>query len=149
MSTRINIFSVRLIREASGLYDVEKVIDNPVSAEGLIRKVLHLHESPVEKFGFLSLNVRNKVTGVHVVSVGAINYTLIDPRSVFVSALLNNATGIILFHNHPSGDPSPSKEDVELTKRIVKGGEILNINVLDHIIVGEIGFTSLKELGHM
>jgi DNA repair protein RadC len=96
----------------------------------------------------LCLNTKNKVAGAHIISQGSLSASIVHPREVFKAALLNNSASIILAHNHPSGDPEPSREDVETTKRLVEAGEILGIRVLDHVIIGE-QYLSMKEEGLM
>ena len=83
-----------------------------------------------------------------LISRGTLNASLVHPREVFRPAILASAAAIILVHNHPSGDPEPSDEDVSLTKRLVKAGEILGIEVLDHLVVAKRGFVSLRARGH-
>jgi DNA repair protein RadC len=99
----------------------------------------------VEKFGIIALNVKNEINGIHIICSGAINYTFIEPREVYMAALLNNAKAIIAFHSHPSGDPSPSRGDIRLTQRLKMAGEILGITLIDHLITGNGKYTSLKE----
>jgi len=85
---------------------------------------------------------------VEVVSIGTLNSALVHPREVFKGAIINSANSIILAHNHPSGDPSPSNEDKEITNRLVEAGEIIGISVLDHIVIGSNDkFVSFKEQG--
>ncbi|MGE5329478.1 MAG: JAB domain-containing protein, partial [Deltaproteobacteria bacterium] len=91
---------------------------------------------------------KNKIAGLHIIAVGGLNQTVVQAREVFQQALLNNAASIILFHNHPSGEVQPSRDDIELTKSLNDGGKLLGIKVLDHIIIGDSGsYTSLKERG--
>ncbi|MFP4642588.1 MAG: RadC family protein, partial [Dehalococcoidia bacterium] len=92
----------------------------------------------------LYLDTRNKLLKDEIISIGTLNESLGSPREVFVPALQTPAAAIILVHNHPSGDPSPSKDDIELTKRVVQAGKILEIEVLDHVIIGDERYTSLK-----
>lgn len=146
----INIFSVKQVKDKGGLYDLEsKNICSPKDAQNIIQTVLDLNSEAVEKFGILTLNTKNVVAGIHIISTGTLDAAIVHPRSVFQAAILNNAASIILFHNHPSGDPSPSPEDVRMTERLVSAGELMGISVLDHIIVGDGRFTSLKEMGLM
>jgi DNA repair protein RadC len=85
---------------------------------------------------------------MHIVSVGTLSGAFVHPREVFKAAILGNAAAIILFHNHPSGDPDPSREDRELTLRLIQAGRILGIDVLDHVILGDEGrYYSFKEHG--
>jgi len=107
-----------------------------------------LHEirnSDREHFVALHLDARNQVTALEIVSTGSLNASLVHPREVFKAAILNNAASVILAHNHPSGDTTPSREDIELTRRLVQAGDILGIDVFDHIIVGpDDEFSSMK-----
>ncbi|OGK08800.1 hypothetical protein A2767_02725 [Candidatus Roizmanbacteria bacterium RIFCSPHIGHO2_01_FULL_35_10] len=91
------------------------------------------------------LDVRNQIVRKELISVGTLNASLIHPREVFEPAVRISAAQIILSHNHPSGDSSPSDEDIKLTERLIEAGEILGIEVIDHVIVSEKGFTSMKE----
>lgn len=102
-----------------------------------------------EVFFVICLNTKNEIVAIHRAHVGSINAAIIHPREVFKCAILNNASGLIFFHNHPSSDVQPSREDIEVTNRLVECGKILGIDVLDHIIVGDHRFLSLKERGHM
>lgn len=144
---KIDIYTVKLIKEKSGLYDVESTkISSPMDAYKIIQSVLDLESESVEKLGILALNTKNVVCGVHIISVGSLNSSIVHPREVFKNAILNNANSIMLFHNHPSGDTTPSQEDISVTGRLREAGTILGINVLDHIIIGEYGkYCSLKE----
>jgi len=97
-----------------------------------------------ECFWTICLNGKNKVIGVNMVSMGSLTSSIVHPREVFKPAILVNAAGVILVHNHPSGDPTPSREDKGLTKRLKDAGGILSINVLDHIIIGGNCYSSLE-----
>lgn len=105
-------------------------------------------ESDREKFVVLLLDTKNSIIGATIVSVGILDSALVHPREVFKPAILCNAAAIILSHNHPSGDPSPSAEDRRVTLRLHEAGKLLGIEVLDHVIVGKKDcFVSLKERG--
>ncbi len=145
----INIFSVKQVREREGFYDCPANIGSPADANKAIKAVLDLNNEAVEKFGFFSLNSKNAIIGLHIIGVGTLNATLVHPREIFKAAILNNAASIILFHNHPSGNPNPSPEDILLTSNLVAAGNLLQIPILDHIIIGEYEFLSLKEKGLM
>lgn len=101
-----------------------------------------------EVFLVLVLNTKNKVTAVHRCHTGSITASIAAPREIFKSAILNNGKSIIVAHNHPSFDPSPSMEDIAVSKRLEECGEILGIELLDHVIVGNEGGISLKEKGY-
>ena len=89
-----------------------------------------------EAFSILSLNKKNRVIDRHLVTLGLLDASLIHPREVFRAAVLDGASSLIVSHNHPSGDPTPSSEDIAITRRLVESGRVLDIRVLDHVIVG-------------
>jgi DNA repair protein RadC len=103
-----------------------------------------------EVFLVMMLNTKNQVIGLHRVHVGSLNASIVHPRDVMKSAILNNAASIIVSHQHPSGDTTPSREDIEVTKRLAEAGKIIGIEVLDHVIVSQTGkHVSLKEKGYL
>ena len=108
-----------------------------------------LQDQPGEVFAILCVSTKLRVIAYHEVSRGTLDATLVHPREVFKAALLANAAAIILTHNHPSGDPIPSADDVQLTRRLVDAGALLGVEVLDHIIVGDGRYYSFKEGGRL
>jgi DNA repair protein RadC len=104
-----------------------------------------LRDELKEKFLVVCLNSANKVTKFEAISVGSLNSSVVHPREIFKFAIENSSASIILIHNHPSGNLEPSSEDIAITKKLVEAGKILNIEVLDHIIIGGNSFTSLVE----
>ncbi|MFC4596858.1 RadC family protein [Cohnella hongkongensis] len=102
-----------------------------------------------EHFVCLFLNTKNRVIAKEIISIGSLNSCIVHPREVFRSAIKRCSASLICAHNHPSGDCSPSPEDISLTKRLVSAGKIVGIEVLDHIIIGGKQFTSLREMGVM
>ncbi|MGV8147080.1 MAG: RadC family protein [Alkaliphilus sp.] len=98
-----------------------------------------------EYFSILLLNTKNELISLENISIGSLNSSIVHPREVFVRAIKRNSSSIILAHNHPSGDPKPSNEDVQVTKRLVEAGKLIGIAVLDHIIIGDGVYCSLKE----
>lgn len=142
--TRINFYTLKMVKEYSELYEVS-VIKSPTEVYQAAKQLLALHEEPEEHFCILCLNAKNKIVGVHTISIGSLNASIVHPREVFKAAMLNNASKIICLHNHPSGDPEPSQEDIETTRRLVEAGEIIGIKVLDHVIIGEQSYLSMRE----
>ena len=136
---------VVLVKEKVGRYELPRKIGSPEDAYRAITTITNVQEEAQEVLGILILNIKNKIVAVHEISRGTLNASVIHPREVFKPAVLHNAAAIICFHNHPSGDPKPSKEDVNITNRLVEAGEILGIEILDHIIVGDGRYVSLKE----
>lgn len=102
-----------------------------------------------EHFICIFLNTKNGITGKEVISIGTLNASLVHPREVFRPAIKRSSASIICVHNHPSGNPEPSNEDISITKRLVEAGRIIGIELLDHIIIGHDSFVSLKERGHL
>ena len=107
----------------------------------------------VENFVVLFLDTRRKIIGFDVISQGTLNTLLVHPREVFKSAIILNAAAIIIAHNHPSGEPTPSEADIRTTRDLIRAGQLLKIEVLDHVILGEKtsdskGYASLRELGY-
>lgn len=98
-----------------------------------------------EVFLTLHLDGKNRIIAVDMVSIGSLNQSIVHPREVFKSACLSNAAAVILIHQHPTGDPTPSREDIAITNRLKEAGELMGIKVLDHIIVGEGSYHSFVE----
>ena len=140
---QVSFERVALVKEKVGRYELPRKIGSPEDAYRAITTITNVQEEAQEVFGILILNVKNKIVAVHEISRGALNTSIIHPREVFKPAVLHNAAAIICFHNHPSGDTEPSREDIETTKRLVEAGKIMGIEVLDHIIVGEEDYASL------
>lgn len=141
---RVNIVSVKLVKESSLLYK-KRSVKSPEDGYQLMKWLLK--DKDREHFIVVSLDTKNQPVSINVCHIGSLNASIVHPREVMKSAILSNAASVIVGHNHPSGKVEPSKEDIEVTKRIVEAGKIIGINVLDHIIVGDETFTSLKEKG--
>jgi len=134
---------VSLVKDEEAVYEtqVRNSTDVMYIAKALIENEVH------EVVIAIHLNNKNKVVGYNEVSRGGIAGVSVTPADVFRSAIIMGATKIILAHNHPSGDPSPSEEDIKLTKRIKEAGEILRVHLLDHIIIGDKSYHSLADSG--
>lgn len=117
------------------------------SAQVYARMALELRQKDQEEFWVITLNVRNRPTGRFQIAKGSMSETVVHPREVFASAIAKRAAAIILLHNHPSGDFTPSPEDERLTWRLVEVGKLLGIPVLDHIVVSTMGYASFRDLG--
>ena len=98
-----------------------------------------------ECFKVLLLNTKNEIIAIHTVSIGTINSSLVDAREVFKPAIKRGAASVAFAHNHPSGNPTPSETDIEVTTRLIDAGKLLGVNVIDHIIIGDGVFTSLRQ----
>jgi DNA repair protein RadC len=97
-----------------------------------------------EVFGVLTLNARHMATRRVIISIGSLNASIVHPREVFLPAILHSAASVVLVHNHPSGDPEPSEEDLSITRRLLEVGELVGIGVLDHVIVAARGTVSFR-----
>jgi DNA repair protein RadC len=102
---------------------------------------------PVEQFGVLLLDTKHRVLRTVVLSVGTLDASIVHPREVFGAAATAGAAALVLFHNHPSGDPKPSQDDVELTRRLAAAGILMGIDVIDHVILADVRYYSFKEEG--
>jgi DNA repair protein RadC len=122
-------------------------VSSSADAERVFRRIWCKPVELRECFYALFLNRANKVLGYYLVSVGGITGTVVDPRCIFQAALKASATGILLAYNHPSGNPTPSDADIELTRKIKEAGDILEIKLLDHIILLPEGYTSMADEG--
>ena len=143
-SKRINVVSIQLVREKSFLFPIREV----KSPEILFKLVKpFLADQDREHLLLVCVDTKNQPTSISTISVGSLSSSVVHPREVFKAAILTNAHSIFLAHNHPSGDPSPSREDVGVTKRIAECGELLGIPLLDHLIVGDSAdrYVSLKD----
>jgi DNA repair protein RadC len=128
------------------------VLDNPVTVVNFMRESNRL--KAVEAFQVLLLNTRKKLIRVEDISDGLLDTLLVHPREVFRAAIVANAAAIILIHNHPSGDPTPSEADIKVTRDLIRAGQLLKIEVVDHVIIGCASaerakdYSSLRELGY-
>jgi DNA repair protein RadC len=134
-------------RMARTKLEAAPVIRSPQDVSTLVMEDLRYLQQ--EHFVVLFLNTKNRVIGRETLSVGSLNAAIVHPREVFRAAVRRSAASVICVHNHPSGDPSPSPEDLQLTNRLMEAGHIIGIEVLDHVIIGDRQFVSLKERGEM
>ena len=146
VAKRINIVSIKMVKESSFLYQTRQIL-SPRDAYEMIKEQLEGLDR--EQFIIACLNTKNEPTNISVVSVGSLNKAIVHPREVFKTAILSNAASIMAFHNHPSGETTPSQQDIQLTNRLYEAGELLGIKLLDHLIIGDGTFTSLKEKGYL
>lgn len=127
--------------------DVNYMIKGPQDGAEIASRFIGRDDREV--FFVMCLNTKNHVVAVHRCHIGSLNASIVHPREVFKSAILNNAASVIVAHQHPSGDITPSMDDINVTKRLVEAGKLLGIEMLDHLVVNNEGkFTSLKEKGY-
>lgn len=142
-----------LVRES--LRDVAGATIRAGSPEDIAKIAADIASAPQEAFIVIDLNARNNVIDKRLVSLGLLDASLVHPREVFRGAIVNNAAAVVVCHNHPSGDPTPSAEDVRITRQLVAAGNLISIRVLDHVIIGRANatgpnspaFLSLRESG--
>ncbi len=150
MSYRVALVELPLVREAG----TDRIRD-PADAHRICSDLADLAQ---ESFHVLTVDARNRLVGRHMVSLGIADASLIHPREVVRPAILDGAAAVVLLHNHPSGDPTPSAEDVRLTRQMVDAGKVVGIRVMDHVIIGRPaepqgdrpgrpGFLSMRESG--
>lgn len=142
----ISQLSLQVVKLNTKRYPLNKKIASPEDIYDTFQEVLALENQAEEVFAMITLDTKNKITGVFEVSRGTVNASLVHPREVFKRALANNATSIVIAHNHPSGDTNPSNEDKMITSRLKEAGDIIGIKVLDHIIIGD-HYMSFRESG--
>ena len=128
------------------------VLDNPATVVSFMRETNRL--KTVESFQVLLLNTRKRLIRLEDISEGTLDTLLVHPREVFRAAIAANAAGVLLIHNHPSGDPTPSEADIKVTRDLIRAGQLLKIEVVDHVIIGHASvartkdYSSLRELGY-
>ena len=134
-------------RLAASVGHSRPTIRSPQDAADLLMP--ELRDEPQEHFKGIFLNNKNEVLKIRTITIGSLNASIITPRELFREAISSNGASVIIAHNHPSGDPAPSKEDIDVTKRLLQAGQMIGIEVLDHIIIGDGRWVSLKERGLM
>lgn len=132
------------------VYTAEPAVGHTIrSPEDAASLLMYMKHHKQEHFVALFLNTKNVVIGKKTIFVGSLNASIVHPRELFHEAIQRSAASIIVSHSHPSGDPTPSREDIEITKRLGEAGKILGVQVLDHVIIGFDRFISLKEKGYL
>ena len=134
-----------LVKENSCNYPVDS-LNNPQLVSAMLNEVFRLNRRAEEHVYMIALNTKSRPLGIFEISHGTVNLSICNPREIFIKALLCGAAGIILVHNHPSGDIKPSKEDMEVYKRIKEAGKIIGVELIDNIIVAN-GYFSFHENG--
>jgi DNA repair protein RadC len=143
---RLPIYRVALVRETS-----QPSMINCIKTPRNVYEIAasYLEGADREHFVVMMLDTKNQVIGINTVAIGVLSSCPIHPREVFKPAILANAAGVVLVHNHPNSDPSPSQDDLFLTNRLKEAGDVLGITVIDHVILGYANYVSLKEMGQI
>lgn len=137
-----------LARKLEGFTDEPKrKIRSPADVYSLLYP--KMREQKREKLVAILLDTKNQVLREEVISIGSLNANIVHPREVFKAALMESCASVILSHNHPSGDPTPSREDIAVTEKLIDGGKLLGIDVLDHVVIGDGKYVSLKDEGYV
>ena len=140
------MFELKVVRERKAGYGLRQQFRSSQQIYETFRN--RCERADREEFVVLLLDAKNKLLGFHVVSLGSLTPSVVHPREVFKIAILGNAAAILLLHNHPSGDPTPSNEDLHITQRLCQIGEVLGIRVLDHVVIGDGRYISFVDDGY-
>ncbi|UNC90918.1 RadC family protein [Candidatus Contubernalis alkaliaceticus] len=132
-------------RMASSIKQEDKNVSSPKDVADYLMEEMRYYQK--EYFKVILLNTKNQIISTELISIGSLNSSIVHPREIFSVAIKKVSASVILVHNHPSGDPTPSREDIEVTKRIIQAGDIIGITVLDHMIIGEGRYYSFREGG--
>lgn len=143
---KVGIVHLQIVKESRVLYGMRR-FSTPQEAVDMVWPLLR--KADREMVLALSLNTKLEPQALEVVAVGGLNSCVVDIQNIFKHSILNNAAYVVCIHNHPTGDPEPSREDVLLTQKISTAGRILGLPLIDHIIVGEYGFYSFRENGQI
>jgi len=143
---QIPFIRVALVQERT-VPSAQSVVRSPEDAAAVLREVIGDYDR--ETFAVLLLDTKNRVVAVHIASIGVLESAPVHPREIFKAAILANARAVVLGHNHPSGDPQPSAQDIRITHQLVAAGKLLDIRVLDHIIIGYETQVSLRARGDL
>lgn len=140
----LQVVRIALVKERPLLYEGQRL-----TAPGQIRAAFQslLGDADREYCVVFMLDGKNRISSCNIASIGSLNQAIVHPREVFKAAILSNAAAIIVAHNHPSGDPAPSREDREITRRLKEVGDVIGIRLLDHVIVGDDSYLSFTEQG--
>lgn len=136
MAINISRYQVQLVKERGARYELNKKVDSLETARKVFLEVFNLNRQAEEVLTMITLDTKNNITGAFEISRGTLNTSTAHPREIYKRALLQNSASIILAHNHPSGECTPSADDVEITARLKNAGQLLGIQLLDHIIIG-------------
>ncbi len=149
MTPKFQSLRLQVVKEEEFPYSCKVTLKSPSDVRDLLVKSLGMHQEAEEVLIMITVDTKHRVTGIFEVSRGSLSSSLVHPREVFKRALLMNASGIFVAHNHPSGDVIPSTDDTATTKKLKEAGEILGVPLLDHLIIGDspVRYYSFREAG--
>lgn len=139
------MFELKVVRERRPEYGLTRQLTTSAEVYKAFRE--RFERSDREEFLMVPLDGKNRAMGFHVVSVGTLTASLVHPREVYKLAILENAAAIVVVHNHPSGDPTPSAEDQAITQRLKQAGDLLGVRLLDHVVIGDGHYISFADTG--
>lgn len=142
-------YSLRLIKDHTCRFPLNKLLTKPKDIVSIVNKLYAMNELPEEAMIMFCLDCKSKIIGCFEISRGTLTSSLVHPREVLKRALLCNAYSIILIHNHPSSDPTASKMDIDITKKMKQACDLMGIFLIDHIIVADEEYCSCKEIGYI
>ena len=143
---KVGIVHLQMVKEGRLLYGLQR-FTMPQEAVEMVKPLFRLADR--EMVLVMSLSTKLEPLAVEIVAVGGLNSCMVDSRDIFKHSILNNSAYVMCFHNHPSGDPIPSEPDRQVTKRLKQAGDLLGIPLIDHIVIGESGYYSFKEMGEI
>ena len=143
--SHVPMYTTRLVRETHFTFPHREQVSSPEDVAAVLQH--YFEDKDREEFIVVFLDTANTMIGMSQISVGGLAASIVEPRQVFKAAILANAAAIICLHNHPSGNPEPSREDIRITRQLVEAGKLMGVPVHDHIIIAENGYTSLAERG--
>ena len=143
--SHVPMYTTRLVRETHFTFSHRKQVSSPEEVADLLQQ--YFQDKDREEFLVVLLDTSNSLIGFSQISVGGLAASIVEPRQVFKVAILANAAAIILAHQHPSGNPEPSREDIRITRQLVEAGKLMGVPVHDHLIIAENGYVSLAERG--
>lgn len=144
---KIQNIKLKLVRENIGEYDARKAVTSPYEMVTMINNLFDQENDTKESLVALFFDTKNKLIGADVISVGTIDSSLVSPREILQKGFMVNASRIAVAHNHPSGDTTPSEQDIEVTKRLKDACRVMGVDLLDHVIIGYRSYRSLREYG--
>ena len=139
------LYTTRLVRETDFTFPARGQLCTPADVAAVLQE--YFRDRDREEFLVCLLDMANTLIGIACVSVGGLAASIVEPRQVFKVAILANAAAVILAHNHPSGNPEPSREDIRVTRNLVEAGKLMGLPIHDHLIITDCGYTSLAERG--
>lgn len=139
----MNIYKQKLLLVKDSTFEYDQIVNNSIIVFDFATNILKIQNEPQELLYLLSLNTKNQIVSFVELAKGGLNMCALELCEIFKTVFLSNSNKFILIHNHPSGDPTPSKNDINFTKKIIESSKIINCNFLDHLVIGDNNFISI------